>query len=151
MIRFTLLLFLVSCGASDYRELTGKFTRHTTHVDFKPYIKRFEAVYGYSATPIIYADLDVHIAGICTIWRHKNIVVYKEITIDKKKWNSYNDEQRQTLVFHELGHCELGRKHENGVEDYCPISLMRSYMLNEYEINSCYVGREDYYLRELGK
>src|SRR5687768_2229784 len=33
------------------------------------------------------------------------------ITLDRAYWNSANDMQREFVVFHELGHCVLGRDH----------------------------------------
>jgi beta-lactamase regulating signal transducer with metallopeptidase domain len=44
----------------------------------------------------------------------------KAIVIDQLYWNRVNDREREYLVFHELGHCVLGREHkdtrdENGI------------------------------------
>lgn len=33
------------------------------------------------------------------------------ITLDRAYWNGANDMQREFVVFHELGHCVLGRAH----------------------------------------
>jgi len=35
----------------------------------------------------------------------------KEIVIDQPYWNQASDVEREYLVFHELGHCILGREH----------------------------------------
>jgi len=35
------------------------------------------------------------------------------ILIDKNFWYDANDAERHVLLFHELGHCVLGRKHNN--------------------------------------
>ena len=35
----------------------------------------------------------------------------KEIVIDEPYWNRATDTEREYLVFHELGHCILGREH----------------------------------------
>ena len=35
------------------------------------------------------------------------------IFVRRTSWNDYSDSQRERLVFHELGHCELNRGHRN--------------------------------------
>lgn len=35
----------------------------------------------------------------------------KEIVIDQPYWNQASDMEREYIVFHELGHCLLGREH----------------------------------------
>ncbi len=49
------------------------------------------------------------------------------ITIDQRYWRSANDLQREYLIFHELGHCVLGRDHTDDADtnDNC-ISIMSS-------------------------
>ena len=37
----------------------------------------------------------------------------KKITINKKHWNRLDSLQKELLIFHELGHCILGRGHRN--------------------------------------
>lgn len=49
------------------------------------------------------------------------------ITIDEQYWRTANDLQREFVVFHELGHCVLGRDHIDGddVNGNC-VSVMTS-------------------------
>jgi len=64
-----------------------------------------------------------HVAGQCTY----SSAAPGEVTIDKTFWNSASPLYREFVVFHELGHCVLGRGHEEGVNaDGSCISLMRS-------------------------
>lgn len=35
----------------------------------------------------------------------------KNVVIDTRYWNRMNDTEREYVVFHELGHCVLGRSH----------------------------------------
>ncbi len=37
----------------------------------------------------------------------------QEILINKPFWNSFNELERESLIFHELGHCILGLNHDN--------------------------------------
>jgi hypothetical protein len=73
------------------------------------------------------------------------------ITVDPDKWNELNDTERTILVFHELGHCELGRNHLEGKMDSitreypCPKSIMAAII----PTGSCFTDNKDYYLNEL--
>ena len=49
------------------------------------------------------------------------------ITLDEQYWRTANDLQREFLVFHELGHCVLGRDHvDNSDTNGNCISIMSS-------------------------
>jgi len=37
----------------------------------------------------------------------------KKVTIDAAQWKKLDEQQREALVFHELGHCILNRDHNN--------------------------------------
>ncbi len=37
----------------------------------------------------------------------------KRIMIDRGRWKLINQSQQEALIYHELGHCILGRKHKN--------------------------------------
>ncbi len=51
-------------------------------------------------------ELDKESTGVCFIGKHK-------IEIDRSDWNKLSDNSKEGLIFHELGHCELGRVHVN--------------------------------------
>lgn len=69
------------------------------------------------------------------------------ITIDERHWNGYNEWQRETVVFHELGHCSLIRDHEKGwnTEEVRPDSLMYPNIIP----SDIYAENSDYYREEL--
>jgi len=50
------------------------------------------------------------VAGICHSGQHN-----AHITIDQNFWNSAGDLYREYVVFHELGHCVLGRGHREAI------------------------------------
>lgn len=39
----------------------------------------------------------------------------KDIFVDQEIWNSSNEIEQTAILYHELGHCELGRNHSNEV------------------------------------
>lgn len=63
------------------------------------------------------------VAGSCRYSSH----FPNHVTIDLEFWEAASDLAREFVVFHELGHCELGRAHrESAREDGTCVSLMRS-------------------------
>ncbi len=64
-----------------------------------------------------------HVLGQCS---YSNIDPYK-VTIDKPFWDNASELAREFVVFHELGHCYLGRLHDEstGFRGVCE-SIMRS-------------------------
>ena len=94
---------------------------------------------------IIFRDaVDKESGGVCK-GRH-------DIEIEKFYWDNLNENQREGLIFHELGHCELNRPHRNDTlinGEWAsrmrgdPIPEGRTVVVN-------YTGtRRDYYIDEL--
>ncbi len=52
------------------------------------------------------------------------------ISIDPTSWQAIGDSGRQMLIYHELGHCFLGRAHLPDVRNGRPVSIMISGMPN---------------------
>ena len=68
-----------------------------------------------------------------------------EINIDPEFWAIASDVEKEEVVFHELGHCILGRDHEETVlEEGIPKSIMFPYVF-EWE----YQNYRSYYVAEL--
>lgn len=98
-----------------------------------PYFARFEAE---ALQRGIFVDLreaqitaeieqieDDGVAGKCRYSSH----FPNHVTIDKAFWDSTSDLGREFVVFHELGHCDLGRDHRESTNaDGTCKSLMRS-------------------------
>ena len=81
------------------------------------------------------------VIGWCD-WNHRP----HQMIINKQFWDAATPTEREMVIFHELGHCVLYRKHLNDARpDGSPVSLMR------YTIYSptTYNNNRDYYLREL--
>jgi len=73
------------------------------------------------------ADFEVidrgSVAGICTTNGHD----LRHITIDQSFWNRASHLSREMIIYHELGHCVLGRGHrEDKFENGICRSIMRS-------------------------
>ena len=82
----------------------------------EPYYKMFleegkKRGYGYNRHDIImyFSELKGHKAGISV----NRIDYVIEIAIDRTNWNNSNENIREVLIMHELGHGILQRSHNN--------------------------------------
>ncbi len=111
---------------------------------------------------ITMADLDTTKAGVC--WPENKPVT---IQIDRVTWELYDENRREILVFHELGHCvcdlehvhflgqysreqkppekEEDRLRSGFLEDGCPVSIMHPFVLS----SQCYSKHRQHYRYEL--
>jgi hypothetical protein len=60
--------------------------------------------------PIGFGELDGNTVGLCTRWSNG----YRQIIIDEYYWyNQASEDQKRSLIAHELGHCDLNRDHSS--------------------------------------
>jgi hypothetical protein len=71
----------------------------------------------------------------------------KFIRVDRRAWARMTQEEREATLFHELGHCVLGRiEHADKMyPDGCPVSLMHT----SHTLKNCYFKNRSAYLDEL--
>lgn len=122
MIRAIILsafLFLaVGCGDG--------LTTHNQLPELAPYFEAFVAEaevrgIGVPAINIEFTDDKNAPAGKC-VW---SPFVTSTIKINQNTWSHLTEVAREMIMFHELGHCALGRDHVDGDEP----TLMRPYPL----------------------
>ncbi len=145
-MKYIILLLLIGCGSGEIK------LPKDTDPTFTPYIHEFQKAWGKDIkTPINFGDMDKGIAGVCHSWTNG----HTEIEIDKDFWDYAMEYQKEVLIFHELGHCELDRRHDFGTVELdgntCPSSVMRTPLFHIYEIFDCYELNRDYYIEELFK
>lgn len=127
------------------------------HGEILPYVKEFESLYGKKTENIsitFTSFLGSSVVGICQSYS-KNGGWYKGkvIKLDRDYWNESSESLKEILVFHELGHCELERDHEDdlivythdGKKVFMSKSIMNSYIINETN----YIENRTYYVVEL--
>jgi len=111
-MRHALILFtlcLIGCAESPLFTSIG--------ADFKSYVKMFDDLYSGSWPPIeikFGQPSDASWAGECI----QNEDGQKTIIIRETSWNKYCESQKRALIFHELGHCVLGRSHSTDTLSY---------------------------------
>jgi hypothetical protein len=133
-------LLLTGCGIKDPRTIRGIAPEIQPYVDLYLEVKGSPMNYDI---PIQFDDFSSSTQiGLCRSWTHG----YRQITIDKEYWdNTYvTEEMKISLIFHELGHCDLNRQHDETLRsDGWPTSLM-------YPYNFGYMLQdEQYYFDEL--
>lgn len=149
MHRVILLLFLSSCAlvVKDPVRVKGEFMERETLI----YVKSFEDNCNKEVKlSIHFANLGGYAAGVCTMLN------YGDIYVDYGWWQrNPNYFRREELLFHEFGHCVLGRNHDDSyleryegmfVYSFEQKSLMSS---NLFYDDSQYLNNRDYYIKEL--
>ena len=71
------------------------------------------------------------------------------ILINSVVWEKLSETQREVVIFHELGHCLLGRTHEDGLIVKYRTRVFKSIMNKNIIHESTYSKYKDYYMSEL--
>ena len=130
---------MISCGVdsainSCIEEKTTTITFKGIDSEFESYYNEFSSIYGEDVNyiSITFTTIEKHTVGKCLIYSDG----MKRIVIDKDSWEEFDDSTREVLVFHELGHCHFGRKHDDSVFsmgdfENIPESIMNTYILEK--------------------
>ncbi len=124
-----LLLVLLSCNSSKQDE--PEPVQYSVPAEVEPYLKTFREEASNRNNPVSTANLIItfgtvikeDVCGQCILEAGKTprIVLNK----DSFCWQQANQNERECLVFHELGHCLLKRAH---LTDKFPIGAFKSLM-----------------------
>lgn len=149
------LLSLVSCGA--------KKVYHTS-VNIDPEASKFVAAFEEQSNmkikdlSVSYAALsDSRVLGYCQMGKRvekdytaqgvvEHVYATPKIVLNTNWWSRLSVASQEQLVFHELGHCIMGRGHTTTVDGQGnPVSIMYPYHLGE----TMYVNKYASYMAEL--
>ena len=148
MIRITLqglltTLLFTACGFAPPAE-SGYI-----HPELYPYVAKFAR----EGNLVLSAGLQVDFGGVeqddnkDTVSLAVCYMQFERIVVDRDSWNLMNSTEREVLMYHELGHCVLGRYHpETMLTKRCPTSIMHPLLPTAVR---CYNERKDYYIQEL--
>lgn len=118
-----------------------------TDPEFYIYVDEFVkdgGLTGYSV-PINFGETKPQDLGVCKMKTY-NGNTYRKITINKDRWKYLSLDRRKFLIYHELAHCALGRRHHDEMRrDGCPKSIMHHYSITQY----CIDKHERSYMDEL--
>jgi hypothetical protein len=139
----SVLLIMTSCGRVD------------TYVEpeLQPYLDLFTQEAGYRGRSVDYSHLSVrfeslaeldepnaYVLGQCDTTGHQDM-----IKIDPNRWQNLGPGSREELMFHELGHCVLGRPHCDPPPGVSRLSIMDTYIGSDYD----YLNNRQRYVNEL--
>lgn len=125
-LNVAVLLALISCGAeADVKRGISDACPNvaatvSSDPDLEPFVAEFFTALAVSGRKVCLSVKTVtmarqpieiegedtsEVAGACLIMGHGNI------EISRKHWKAFDEGERRTLIFHELGHCVLGLDH----------------------------------------
>lgn len=148
---FTLNVFLgtmflctltASCGAPEDLRIDPAFVK---------YVKEFEAYYGYEIDNMemrFQTIPEPETLAYCYIDYAQGL---KIMVVDPEYWQMATETRREITIFHELGHCQLLRNHNNDytqIKDFeIPKSIMHSHPGNIPALH--YLVNRRQYINEL--
>jgi hypothetical protein len=121
----------------------------TYPVDVEPYVRSFEQAGGVVVDiPIVVTPLDSSTAPTGYEFAAKCYPSERVIRLNKHYWDRASPVEKEITVWHELGHCFLGRlSHVPDILDTgCAASVMHPAVL---PVVRCFQNNRTYYIREL--
>jgi hypothetical protein len=110
-------------------------------------IDKFEKDFNVEVNiPINFSHLNDDTLGFCNLGLKSN-----SILISYGYWGSLSENQKEELIYHELGHCVFKLDHDNRrfIFNMCPSSIMNFEIFDEYESKICYTLFRNYYITDL--
>lgn len=141
----------------DFVRVKGVSTKLHSRTDttFSAYVDQFEIQakvetgnqnFKVGDVPVNFGDTtDPDFDGVCLIYDDNS----KEVIIKKSWWDKAHPIKRRIMVFHELGHCRLGRTHDSSTVEVNGQQVKTSIMHPIIPDQSTYGTNEEGYLREL--
>lgn len=98
----------------EERVLFGKIAALTTDPEFLPYVERYAALKARHTGGILHPDVRVVMGrwffeqGTLAYCDH----LVRVVAVNPEVWSKVDERFKKAIVFHELGHCDLGRGHD---------------------------------------
>ena len=144
-------------GKKDFVRVQGETTKlhSSTAPIFSSYVKQFEDQakretsdknFKVGDIPINFGDTtQPQYDGVCLIYADGT----KEVIIKESWWKQVNTVRRRIMIFHELGHCRLGRTHDSTTIEVEGRQVKTSIMNPELPDQVTFDSNEEGYLTEL--
>lgn len=139
-----LLLFFLLCGGCTHEYVVSIEDKYIK------YVRRFVAdgerfgrkIYIYDLIVRSVPEINEETIGQC----ERKYNTTPEVTISASFWENFSDAEKEELIYHELGHCVLKRRHNEYTDDWgTPVSMMNPFFLPEL----VYIKYHEMYIREL--
>ena len=156
-----IIIFLTGCGQ--------KYTQFHVDAELQPYVDSFLLEAKTLGTPVVLQNIVIQLGdasaykpqvnkiGYCLSERDSGWISYFDdtessniVVIDRAFFTrvDVSDKQRTELIFHELGHCVLFRKHDTRLFEGFPESIMYPMSISTRNLGF-YMAHESNYLKEL--
>lgn len=144
LLTLSFILLLTGCGIGE--PVQDPRTIHGVDATLQQYVNVYLSYKGSQLgydIPMQFADLPYPVVGLCTMWSNG----YRQLQIDRTYWANADEDARQQVIFHELGHCDLDRGH---IATYrsSPYSDWQTSIMNPYAFE-LQPDRLSYYIPEL--
>lgn len=149
-----LLLILPACGGpADHEYGAGQPPEQVRSVNLKleEHVAFFERVWGHQVNyPVRVESLETEKVGVCYSWNTGE----RKIVISAEHIDHMSSQALKATVWHELGHCSLGRSHRMDMTIFkwslmsFPASVMYMYGFTDSQ-GEAFEKEIDYYTREL--
>jgi len=120
----TVTILLISCTSNQSAEIENEILVHFSTFESEAITRGVEIdLLELHVSAFVEEIESEKVVGQCSAYSDGS----KEIVFDEDYWNNSNMNEREYLVFHELGHCVLNREHRNDKDNNgnC-ISIMQS-------------------------
>ena len=144
-----LLLLLSSCASNN--TTTNKFPN--VDKELKIYVMRFDYLYYKYTGKSVKNNIDVKLKLIKESEQAGGVYyrIHNKTVISLRHWPYWVEEEREEVIFHELGHHVLRLQHDwrqnPKFKDGCAKSIMHHKAISPW----CYRKRRSYYIKELFK
>lgn len=153
-IKLVLICFVLDMGFRGLDLLKNYVFR--THPFLEPFKAKFNEESARFSIKIpdtnrplyLIGELPIEMAGVCygVVLPWKRSLYLSVIVVNERYWARLSNYGKEALVFHEMGHCVLGRiKHIETTVEQVPVSLMYPILLDPF----VYKQNRDMYLKEL--
>jgi len=135
-------LLLAACGRAPTPE---------EKIEFEPYLRRFNAFSRqqgrsvFADISITYGNLKGRHLGMCD----EGWLRASRVEINRGAWKTSDDATREVMIFHELGHCVLGRPHIDTSISLESLNAPKSIMATHGVPGQIYSKYQSYYVQEL--
>ncbi len=113
---------IFGCAKEEQKLVDDVFVDHIIEFEAQAKLRSIDLGSVLEELSVRLADIDADAVGQCITYVNGD----KAIEINRATWNGLSDNQKELLVFHELGHCVLNRDHLNETDEngQC-VSIMR--------------------------
>jgi hypothetical protein len=155
LILFLASNFMLACAAAP----SSSPQVVSVQPQFSAFVSRFETVAAQQGRPLKVTNLIIQTGDLPVAAngdRERAVCetatgMTPTITVDNTAWaeianGAENDLDREELLFHEMGHCLLGRVHNHDLQsDGTPVTMMNPYRID----HDIYSDNHAYYVNEL--